>query len=67
MLKPEKYTLKQAFSSLKEARKGNGLARAIFRKWCDANAFPYEDEPECQAVKSYEDFTRLHIKIWYIP
>jgi hypothetical protein len=64
-MNPEKYNLKQAWSALREARRGNGLSIAIFRKWCDAHAFPYENEPECQEIQNYEQFTRKHVQIWY--
>ena len=66
MLNPDKMNLKQSYSTLCEVRKGNVLSKMIFRKWCDANAFPYEDEPECQSIKTYKDFVRLHTKIWYL-
>lgn len=64
-MKPEKYNLRQAWSALREARKGNGISQAIFRKWADVNAFPHDNEPECQEIATYEQFTRKHIQIWY--
>lgn len=65
MIKPQHMGLKQAWNLLRETRKGNILSQAMFRSWCDHNAFPYDDEDECQPVQSYEDFTRLHLQIWH--
>ncbi len=60
-----KFGLKQAYSTLVEVRKGNELSKQIFHRWCDAHCFPYEDEDECKNIKTYEEFVKLHCKIWY--
>lgn len=64
-MKPEKYNLKQAWNALREARRGNGISQAIYRKWCDYNAMPYDTDPECELLVSYEQFTKHHVKVWY--
>ena len=63
---PAKYNLKQAWNALREARKGNGISKAIYRTWAARNAMPYDTDPECKALQTYEQFTRHHVKVWYI-
>jgi hypothetical protein len=65
MLKPEKMSVKQGWCALKEARKGNAISQAIYRKWADCHAMPHDSDPECDTLKTYEDFTRHHVKVWY--
>ena len=65
-MKPEKYNLKQAWSALKEARKGNGISQSIYRKWADVNAMPHDTDPECETLRTYDDFTKYHVKVWYM-
>ena len=65
-MKPEKYTLRQGWSALKEARRGNTISQALYRKFADRNAMPHDDEPECDALKTYADFMRYHFKVWYL-
>ena len=62
---PTKYSLKQAFSALREARRGNGLSQAIYRKWADRNAMPHDNDPECESIQTYQEFTKKHIAVWY--
>jgi hypothetical protein len=62
---PAKFNLKQAFSALKEARKGNTISQAIYRKWADRNAMPHDNDPECGSIQTYQDFTKKHIEVWY--
>ena len=62
---PTKYSLKQAWSALKEARKGNAISQAIYRKWADRNAMPHDSDPECGAIQTYQEFTKKHIEVWY--
>lgn len=64
-MKPEKYNLRQAWSALKEARKGNVISQHIYNRFAQANAMPLVSEPECDTLRSYEDFTKYHVKIWY--
>lgn len=65
MLKPETMNLKQAWNALREARRGNGISQAIYRKWADRNAMPHDTEPECESLTSYGDFMKHHVKVWY--
>ena len=65
MLKPEKFNLRQAWMALQEARRGNGISQHIYNRFAEASAMPLVGEPECNALRTYEDFARYHMKIWY--
>jgi hypothetical protein len=66
MLDPSKLNMKQAWNALVEARKGNTISQAIYRKWCDVAAMPYDTDPECASIKSYDDFNKHHTRVWFI-
>lgn len=64
-MSPEKYNLKQAWSVLVEARKGNGISQHIYNRFADANAMPTVDDPECD-FKTYQEFVQYHTRIWMV-
>lgn len=66
MLKPQNMGLKQGWSALKEARKGNLISQNIYNRFAEVNAMPMIGEPECETLKSYEDFMKYHVRIWYM-
>jgi hypothetical protein len=66
MLKPETMNLKQAWNALREAKKGNGISQAIYQKWAERNAMPIPGDPEIESLKTYEEFTKYHVKVWYM-
>lgn len=65
-MKPEKYNLKQSWAALVEARKGNGISQHIYNKFAVAHAMPLHDEPECQELKTYQQFVQYHTQVWFI-
>lgn len=62
---PTKYSLKQAFSALREARKGNTISKAIYNRFAAAHAMPMVEDPECESIQTYQEFTKKHIEVWY--
>ena len=63
---PAKYNLKQAWNTLVEARKGNGISKAIYEKWACVNAMPLVGEDDLTEIKTYESFRKLHVQVWFI-
>lgn len=66
MLKPQNMSLKQGWSALKEARKGNVISQNIYNRFAEVNAMPMLDEVECETLTSYEEFMKYHVKVWYM-
>lgn len=63
-MKPQNMSIKQGWSALKEARKGNGISQAIYNKFADVNAMPYINDPEMSSIKTYDDFRKYHTRVW---
>jgi len=66
MLKPQNMGLKQGWAALKEARKGNVISQNIYNRFAEVNAFPLYGEPECDTLTDYHEFTKYHMKVWYM-
>lgn len=66
MLKPNRMSLKQGWSALKEARKGNVISQNIYNRFAEVHAMPMIGEPECETLTSYEDFMKYHVQVWYM-